>query len=175
MDKFIRMRTQYAGPLGTCKPGDTMAVPAEEADRLIRAGYAMEPETGMQRAPETAVQRRGPAPGTEPKPLARMNKAELQAAAGAEGVSLTGEETNAEIAAAIEAKRSGASAEESAGTGSAAGGYTVVPAGGGHFSVVDADGVAQTEEPFRSKAQAQERADELNGKAAGAGSAEARE
>lgn len=36
----VRMKTIYAGPEGTCQPGKTIDLEKEEAQSLVKAGYA---------------------------------------------------------------------------------------------------------------------------------------
>lgn len=40
--KKVTMKTRYAGDFGCCEPGKTIALPADEAKRVIDAGYAEE-------------------------------------------------------------------------------------------------------------------------------------
>jgi hypothetical protein len=68
---IVRMRTNYAGPLGTCKAGNVIDLPNNEAKNLLTAGYAepvKEPVVEMAVAEtetETATTRRGRPPKQE--------------------------------------------------------------------------------------------------------------
>jgi hypothetical protein len=77
-------------------PGETVVLDQAEGDALVSLG-ALEP------VPDDA----------EPaqKPLARMNRAELTAAAGAAGVEIAPGMTNKQVVAAIEAKAAAGTAE----------------------------------------------------------------